>query len=190
MILYKRHMKKAKFGKLKDTYRGKIFSIKQREVIFPDGFKETYEYCERAPSVSVLAFNEKNEILMIKERRHGYQKNVWFLPGGRVDQPGDTPRKAALREMAEEAGYTAKKIKLIHKKSPSNTLFWDIYIYYAVDLKFVGRQPERGEHIIDVKFVPFKKAVQMALDGTIENEFISYNIIRFDYMLKTKEFKQ
>ncbi len=183
-------MKKLKLGQLKTKYKGKIFSIKQRLVTFPDGFKETYEYCERAPSVSVLAFNEKNEILMIRERRHGYQKNVWFLPGGRVDQKGDTPKKAALRELEEEAGYTAKKIRSIHKKSPSNTLFWDIYIFYATDLKFVGQKPERGEHITGVKFVPFKKAVQMALDGTIENEFISYNIIRFDYMLKHGEFKR
>ncbi|MDP2684415.1 MAG: NUDIX hydrolase [bacterium] len=182
-------MKKVKFGKLKSKYKGKIFSISQREVTFPDGFKQTYEYCERAPSVSVLAFNEKNEILMIKERRHGYNKNVWFLPGGRADQPTETTRLAALRELEEETGYKASKIKMIHKKSPSNTLFWDIYIYCATDLKFVGKHPERGEHIVDVKFIPFKNAVKMALDGTIENEFISYNIIRFDYMLKNGEFK-
>ena len=182
-------MKKAKLGKIKMKYKGKIFSIKQRDVVFPDGYKTIYEFCERAPSVSVLAFNEKNEILMIKERRRGYRKNVWFLPGGRVDQPGDTPRKAALREMAEEAGYTAKKIKLIHKKSPSNTLLWDIYIYAAKNLKYVGAKPERGEMITDVKFIAFAKTVEMALDGTIENEFISYNIIRFGQMLKNKEFK-
>lgn len=182
-------MKNIKLGKLKTDYTGKIFKIKRREVIFPNGEKDTFEYCERAASVSVLAFNEKREILMIKERRHGYKKNVWFLPGGRVDQAGDTPKKAALREMKEEAGYTAKKIQLIHKKSPSNTLFWDIYIYAARDLKYVGNHPERGEFIIDVKFIPFDQVVQMALDGTIENEFISYNIIRFDYMLKNGEFK-
>lgn len=182
-------MKNIKLGKLTTAYTGKIFKIKHREVIFPDGEKTTYEYCERAASVSVLAFNEKNEILMIKERRHGYKKNVWFLPGGRVDQLGDTPKKAALREMQEEAGYTAKKIKLVHKKSPSNTLFWDIYIFTAKDLKYVGNHPERGEDIVEVKFIPFDQVVQMALDGTIENEFISYNIIRFDYMLKHDEFK-
>ena len=179
---------KIKLGKIKKVYRGKIFSIKHREVTFPDGKTTTYEYCERAPSVSVLAFNKKNEILMIKEKRHGYQKNIWFLPGGKMDKANDTPSRAALREMREEAGYTAKTIKLIHKKSPSNTLFWKIFIYAARDLKYVGRQPERGEEITDVKFIPFNQAVKMALSGTIENEFIAYNIIRFDYMLKHGQF--
>ena len=182
-------MDKIKLGELKTDYTGKIFTIKHREVFFPDGTKELYEYCERAPSVSVLAFNEKNEILMIREKRHGYKKNVWFLPGGRVDHAGDTPKKAALREMIEEAGYQAKKIRLIHKKSPSNTLFWDIYIFAAKDLRYVGNKPEKGEIITEVRFIPFKQAVKMAFDGTIENEFISYNIIRFDYMLKHDEFK-
>lgn len=182
-------MKKIKLGKLKTDYSGKIFSIKHREIIHPDGEKDIYEYCERAPSVSVLAFNNKKELLMIKEKRHGYRKNVWFLPGGRMDKSDNTPRKAALRELQEESGYKAKKIKLIHKKSPSNTLLWDIYIFAAKDLEFVGQNPERGEIIIDVKFIPFKRVVKMALDGTIENEFISYNIIRFDYMLRHGEFK-
>ena len=182
-------MKNLKLGKLKTDYTGKIFKIKHREVFFPNGEKDIYEYCERLASVSVLAFNEKNEILMIKEKRHGYKKNVWFLPSGRMDKPGETPKSAALRELKEETGYTAKKIKLIHKKSPSNTLFWDIHTFAARDLQYVGNKLERGEFIIDVKFMPFKKVVQMALDGTIENEFISYNIIRFDYMRKNGEFK-
>ena len=182
-------MKNIKLGKLKTDYIGKIFKIKHREVRFPDGEKDIYEYCERAPSVSVLAFNEKNEILLIKEKRHGYKKNVWFLPSGKMDKPGETPKSAALRELREETGYLAKKIKLIHKKSPSNTLFWDIYIYAAKNLQYIGNKPEKGEFIINVKFIPFEKVVQMALDGTIENEFISYNIIRFNYMLKHGEFK-
>jgi len=181
-------MKKVKLGKLKEKYKGKIFSIKEREVQFSNGEKTTYEYCERYPSVSILAFNDKKELLMIKEKRRGYKKNVWFLPGGRMDKPGETPKAAALRELQEETGYKAKQLKLIHKKSPSNTLLWDIFIYYAKDLEHVGASPELGEEITAVKFIPFKKVVKMALDGTIENEFISYNIIRFDYMLKNKEF--
>jgi ADP-ribose pyrophosphatase len=181
-------MKNARLGKIKTMYKGKIFSIKQRNIIFPDGQKMIYEYCQRKPSVSILAFNNKNEILMIKEERFGYKKNVWFLPGGRVDKPGETPKKAAIRELEEETGYKPNFIKLVHKKSPSNTLFWDIFIYAAKNLEYVGEHPEKGEIITEVKFIPFKDVVKMSLDGTIDNEFISYNIIRFDYMLKNKEF--
>jgi 8-oxo-dGTP pyrophosphatase MutT (NUDIX family) len=176
------------FGPMKTVFSGNIFHIKRRPVTFPDGTSMEYEYCERPASVSILAFSDKNELLMIKEYRHGYRKDVWFLPSGRVDHPGDTPRKAAIRELREEGGYRPKTIQLIHKKSPSNTLLWDIYIFAAKDL-VLDPLPGDKEEQIEPVFVPFKKAVQMAKDGTILDEFISYNIIRFDHMMKHGQFR-
>lgn len=176
-----------KLGPEKIVYTGNIFTIKQREVTFDSGQKQIYEYCERPPSVSVLAFNKQGKLLMIKEKRRGYKKNVWFLPGGRADKKEETTRKAAQRELREETGYRAKKMKLLHKKTPSNTLLWDIYIYVAKDLVLDPLPQDLGEEIEPI-FVSFKKAVQMAKDGTIDNEFISYNIIRLDYMIKHKQF--
>lgn len=180
-------MKKLRFGKLETVYKGNIFTVKHQEVIFADGTNTTYEYCERPDSVSILAFNGKGELLLIKEKRVNYKKNTWFLPSGRMDHEGESPRQAAQRELREETGYRAKKMKLIHKKSPSNTLIWNIYVFAARDLVIDPLPKDKGEEI-ETHFVPLKKAVQMALDGTIDNEFISYNIIRFDSMLKHGEF--
>ena len=181
-------MSRIKFGKKKTVFKGKIFNILHQDIVLPSGKKGVFEYCERFPSVSVLAFNDKDELLLIKEYRHGYKKNVWFLPGGRMDKPGDTPKKAILREMREEAGYRAKKLKLLFTKAPSNTLIWDIFVFVAKDLVYDPLPNEEGEDSHAV-FVPFEEAAQMALDGTIDNEFISYDIIRLDYMLKHGEFK-
>ncbi len=173
---------------MKRVFKGKIFNIYHQDVTLPNGRRNVFEYCERFPSVSVLAFNDKKELLMINEYRYGYKKNVWFLPGGRVDKPGDTPRKAIIREMREESGYRARRLKQLYVKSPSNTLHWDIYIFVGKDLIYDPLPSEEGEDSRAV-FVPWKKAVRMAMDGTIENEFISYNIIRLDYMMRQGEFK-
>lgn len=182
------YMRDLKLGKIREVYKGKIFNIKERSVTYSDGCTDIFEFCERPPSVSILAFNEKGQLLMIREYRHGYQDNVWFLPGGRMDEDGDTPEIAAIRELREEAGYRPQTIKLIKKKSPSNTLLWDIFIFAAKDLVHDPLPHDKGE-VIEPVFVPFEKAVQMAHDGTIDNEFISYNIIRFNYMLKHGEFE-
>ncbi len=176
-------MPNIRLGPIRTRYHGQIFTIKERDVQFHDGTKTVYEYCERPNSVSILAFNEKKELLLIKEYRHGYKKNVWFLPSGRMDHPGDTPKKAAQRELREETGYRAKTLKLIVKNAPSNTLIWNIYLFAAKNLVWDPLPRDKGEHI-KIHFVPLQKAVQMALSGAIENEFIAYIIIRFDYMLK------
>lgn len=183
--MQKRRIKKI--GKERTTYKGRIFSIKERDIEFASGKKTVFEYCERPASVSVLAFNDSGDILLIKEQRHRSKHPVWFLPGGRMDKKGDTPKKAALRELREETGYGAKTMKLVHKKSPSNTLLWDVYVFAAKHI-YESPLPQEDGEITEPHFVPFAKAVEMALDGTIENEFISYNIIRFAEMVKRGEF--
>lgn len=180
-------MKKIKRGPLLTTYKGRIFTITEQDVELPNGEKTVFEYCERPASVSIVAFNEKGELLLIREWRDGYGKHVWFLPSGRVDHPGDTPKKAAIRELREETGYRPKRIKLLHKRTAGPTLHWNIYIYVAKDLVIDPLPCDSGERIVP-HFVPFKKAVQMALDGTIENEYIAYTIIRLNYMIKNGEF--
>lgn len=158
----------------------------EQEITFPSGEKKVYEYCERPSSVSILAFDDRGRLLLIRERRAGYDRNVWFLPGGRVDK-GESPRLSAIRELQEEAGFKPKTIKLLYKKSPSNTLRWDIYVYAAKDLVLSKKE---GDEEFPIEVVPtaLAKAVRMAKDGTIDNEFIAYSIIRFNEMRKSGEF--
>ena len=54
-------------------------------------------------AVSVVLFNEKNEILMIRERRYTVNRLEWEIPAGRVEN-GESIEEAARREVLEEAG--------------------------------------------------------------------------------------
>jgi 8-oxo-dGTP pyrophosphatase MutT (NUDIX family) len=182
-------MPQPTLGPKRTVFAGRIFSVIEQDVHFPSGEHTIFEYCVRPPSVSVLAFNTNGELLLTREKRVGYGgRYTWFLPGGRMDQPGDTPRKAAMRELREETGFAAKTLQKISTKSPGSTLVWDIHIFAARDLYHSPLSKDMGEET-RVHFIPFGKAVSMALDGTIENEFISYHIIRFDYMLHSKQFQ-
>lgn len=180
-------MKKERLGPIKRVFKGTIFDVLQRDVFFPNGRKKLFEYCVRPDSITVLPFDAKGRLLLIKEYRHGFKRNVWFLPAGRIDK-GESPLQAAKREMREETGFGARIFKKVYEKSPSNTLIWNIYIFAAKDLY---PAPLSGDEDFPIKVVPtpFKKALQMALDGTIENEFIAFHIIKFDYMLKHGQFK-
>lgn len=178
---------KIKAGPMKTVFTGTIFQVKQRQMVFPNGQKKLFEYCVRPDSITILPFDDKGRLLLIKEYRHGFRKNVWFLPAGRIDK-GELPLEAAKRELREETGFGAKIFKKIYQKSPSNTLIWNIHIYAAKNL-FLA--PLKGDEDFPIKVVPtnFAKALQMALDGTIKNEFIAFHIIKFNYMLKHGQFK-
>ncbi len=177
---------KVKYGRVKTVYHGVIFDIEQQPVK-ENSKKKVFEYCVRPDSVTILPFDNKGRLLLINEYRHGFRHNTWFLPAGRVDK-GETPARAAQRELQEEAGVKAGQLKLLYKKSPSNTLRWNIFIYAARGLK---KSVLVGDEGFPIKVAPvsLKKATRMALSGEIENEFIAYNIIRFYYMVKHGQFK-
>ncbi len=178
---------KIKFGKTKTAYKGKIFSILHKNVSFPNGDKQIFEFCLRPDSVIILPFDKKGRLLLIYEFRHGYGRRVYFLPAGRVDK-GESPAAAARRELREETGFSAKRIKKFRHKSPGNTMLWNVSVFAAKNL---FRAPLNGDEHFAIKVVPtpLRRAVKMAENGVIEDEFIAYNIIRFHSALKRGEFK-
>jgi len=80
----------------------------------PNG--KTKIYVRHAPaeshSVAVIAVNNQGKVLIQKEYSYPPDKVMWQLPGGSMNT-GETPVAAALRELAEESGYSAKKAKVI-----------------------------------------------------------------------------
>ena len=62
--------------------------------------------------VNILALTEKDEVVMIRQYRHGIDEITWELPGGMIDQ-GEEPEEAARRELLEETGYEAEEIRII-----------------------------------------------------------------------------
>src|SRR5512144_2241852 len=59
--------------------------------------------------VAVVALTKHEEVLLIKQYRHGLGKILIELPGGGAEE-GEEPLAAARRELLEETGYTSTKI--------------------------------------------------------------------------------
>ena len=127
--------------------------------------KIKHEMVEQGNAVAVLAL-QKDDIILVKEFRFpmGY---VLEIPAGNVDK-GETPLKAIKRELLEETGYKAGKIKHLMKFYPKlgyNTQIIDCYV--ATDLiKITEPNLEEGE-LLSVKKMKFKKFLKMIKDGKI-----------------------
>ena len=64
----------------------------------------TFYTLEMPDWVNVIAETPEEEVVMIRQFRHGTEEVTLEIPGGLVDN-GETPAKAAVRELLEETGF-------------------------------------------------------------------------------------
>ena len=107
-------MTKAKAGSeilsSETIYEGPIFGVRRDRVREPDGLETTREVITHPGSVVVLPLLPDGRILLIRQYRHATRQYLWELVAGRID-PGESPKQGAARELAEETGYRARRLK-------------------------------------------------------------------------------
>jgi len=110
-IAYAPSAKKAKILNSTTIYEGPVFGIRRDEVIEPSGVRALREVITHPGSVVVLPVLPDGKILLIQQYRHATRQYLWELVAGRMD-PGETPKAAAARELIEETGYRAKRLRV------------------------------------------------------------------------------
>jgi len=173
---------RAKMGKQKTVFKGKIFTVKQAKAFYPSGTVKTFEFFYRNPGVAVFAFDDKGRLMLTREFREKQQKFYWLVPAGRSEK-GEMPQKAAQREMREEIGYRAKKMKLFMKNDVMHFDSSRGYLFVASGLVYDPLPKDEGEEIKAVP-TPLSKAYKMALDGKIGTDLMSLGIIRLYYKVQ------
>ena len=63
----------------------------------------TREYVDHTGAVAILALDEQDRVLLIRQYRHAIGTREWEIPAGLLDMDGEAPELGAQRELAEEA---------------------------------------------------------------------------------------
>jgi ADP-ribose pyrophosphatase len=87
---------------------GKKTSVRTDDVVMPDGSVVRRDYQVHPGSVAVLALDDEDRVLLIKQYRHPVREKLWEIPAGLLDVPGENPLHAAQRELYEEAHVKAE----------------------------------------------------------------------------------
>lgn len=161
------------------VFEGKVWNIR-RDVFTLDDHDVTREYVDHTGAVAVLALDERDRVLLIKQYRHPVRTRDWELPAGLLDFAGESPLDAAKRELAEEADLVADQWDLLAEfmTSPggSNEM---IRVYLA---RGVGAAPEvfqrtEEEAGIELRWVSLDEAVDGALSSDLQNSILALAIL-------------
>lgn len=116
---------------------------------------------------NVIALTEDNQVVLVKQYRHGAEQFTIEIPGGCVEKNED-PKTAALRELREETGYLAEEAELLGYVYPNPAMqAMRCYHFLARGVKrSVETALDPGEDI-QVLTKPLEEVVRMVLEGEI-----------------------
>ena len=91
-------------------YEGRLISLRIDHVRFVSGRKTKREIVEHPGAAAILAFTEEGRVVLIKQYRRAIYRVVYEIPAGKKEE-GEDIRDTAIRELEEEAGYNAGKVR-------------------------------------------------------------------------------
>jgi ADP-ribose pyrophosphatase len=137
----------GKILRSKVMYKGAIFGVRRDEVLEPTGVRTTREVITHPGSVVVMPVLPDGRIILIRQYRHAARQFLWELVAGRID-PGESVRQAAVRELIEETGYRAKRLRIFLDLFPTPGFLEErMHILLAQGLTLGKAEPEEDEKI-------------------------------------------
>ena len=160
--------RKARVVDSKTIFEGRVFTLKRDRVIEPSGVTATREIIQHPGSVVVLPVLDDGRIVLIRQYRHAAGQYLWELVAGHKE-PGESVATGVRRELAEETGYTAKRVRKLLEVYPSPGLLGERMDIFLADGLTKGRPRPEDDEKITQKVVTLKEAERWIKSGKIRD---------------------
>ena len=158
--------RKIKVIDTKKIYTG-VVSLRLDRFVLGDKIIKN-EIVEHVHSVGLIPIIDNLDVLFVSQYRHAAGKTLLEIPAGKIEK-GETPEKAALREMAEEIGYTGKLQSLLKMYLAPGYDTELMHVYVATDLKRIDRATRDDDENIRIKRISLSAAIEKCINGELED---------------------
>ncbi len=147
---------------------GRKIRVAVEEEVKDDGSVVTRDLVLHPGAVAILPLVDAGHVCLLRNFRPTAGEVLWEIPAGTLE-PGEPLEQAAHRELAEETGYRAGKLRKLHGFYPSPGVLDEVtHLYLAEELTPGAMAPEADEKLEPV-VVTWEQALAWALDGTIRD---------------------
>ena len=152
----------------KDVFEGKIMTVHVDDVRLPNGEEATREVVDHVDGAAVLALDEANRVLVVRQYRYVFGKVLDELPAGKLD-PGEDPEPETFLPLG--------------KLLPAPGCYGEtLHLFLAKGLKFSQQQLDPDE-FLNVERVPFDEMVHRCVNGEIDDAKTVAAVLRAKVLL-------
>ena len=163
----------------KEVFSGKLLHVTSDSVLLENGKQAVREIIHHNGAAAVIAFDENNRLLMVRQYRYAIGQELLEIPAGKID-PGETPEQCAARELVEETGYRAGKLTELGVVYPIAAYSSETqYLFYAENLT-PDKQHLDEDEFLSVEHVDFATAFDMVMNGEITDSKTQIGILKIN----------
>ncbi len=148
----------------REVFRGRIVTVRVDEVEMSSGRQTTREVVVRPDTVSVLAIDDMEQVLLVRQYRYAAGKETLEIPAGTIDRD-ETGEEAARRELREETGFDCETLETLASYHPAIGYSSERMTVYLA--RGLGKSPLQGdEEDIRLEKVPFDEVYARVTGGS------------------------
>lgn len=166
------------------VYEGRIWDVVRDEVELAPGQRVERDYVAHPGAVAIVAVDAQERVVLVQQYRHPVRRELWEVPAGLLDVPGEDPLAAAQRELWEEADLRAEQWEhLIDYYTTPGGSDEKLQVFLARDLQEVpvAERFERRdeEQHMEIRFIPVREALESVLSGGMMNPSTVVGILAY-----------
>lgn len=171
----------------KVVLKGARFDVRAVDIRGRGGASHRREIIVHPGAVVVLPFLDEDTVVLIRNKRVAVGSTIWELPAGTLEPAPETPRSCAARELIEETGYRAARLRKLTTFFTSPGICTEVmHAFAAHGLRHVGQELEDGEHIVPHP-TPWKKTIKMVRDGEIRDGKSIATILFYEALVRDRK---
>jgi 8-oxo-dGTP pyrophosphatase MutT (NUDIX family) len=158
-------------------FSGRVIRVTTDQVVLPNGHRTGLEVVHHPGGAVAVAVDAARRVCLLRQYRYVAGGWLWELPAGKLE-PREPPLATAQRELAEEAGVSARHWAGLGTCLSSPGVFTEVlHLYLATGVAPAAAAHERAE-VIEIHWLPFDTACNWALDGTITDAKTVIGLLR------------
>jgi ADP-ribose pyrophosphatase len=149
------------------VHRGSAVAFRVDRIRLPDGRPAVREFLHHPGAVAVLPLLGRS-VVLVEQFRYPVGRATLELPAGKL-APGERPRDCVRRELREETGYAAGRLRRLFSFWPTPAFSNELLHVYVASALRAGRAAPDDDEFLRVVTLPFEEALRRVFDGRIRD---------------------